>query len=197
MRLLLDQFGVLQSVYQIEFLLLHARHFHLIELLLLAFAVQFLFDHVASSILLINKLLLPFRLSFSLLNFDHHFYVLRLFFFLFSQKLKSLFVQLLLLFCFEGFCHSPWLRLHLIYLDVLIQFFFHRQVGLSLSCLLLKLLVLSLQFYLLILHVTSSLHDNVGCPLPRFINLSNSLYNCLVKLTYFSLFLFEQADSVA
>ena len=85
MSLFLKKFCILESIDQVEFFFLHAGHFHLVQLLLIVFAVKLLFNHVACFVLLFNELLLPFSLCFSLLYLNHHFDVLRFFFFLLSE----------------------------------------------------------------------------------------------------------------
>jgi hypothetical protein len=90
-----------------------------------------------------------------------------------------LLVHLLFLFGAKSLVERFRLCLHLVHLDIVVYLFFHRHVKLGLESLLLKLLVLALKFQLLILHVPTALHHNVGRTFTSFINLANSLQSSL------------------
>ena len=110
----------------------------------MAFAVKFFLNHVASFVLLFNKLLLSFSLRFSLLNFNHHFDVLGLFLLLFAQQLKSVFIHLFVFLSFKSLAKSSRLGLHLIDLNVLGKLLPHVKMHLRFGGLFLQLLILSL-----------------------------------------------------
>lgn len=175
MRLILDELGIFKPVYQVELLLFHSSNFFFVQLLLLTFTVQLIFNHIARLVLFMNKQPLPFSMGISLLNFNHSLYISCPFFFLPPQQLKTLFVDILFFLSAESFVKRFLLGLHLICLYVLIYLFFHLVVQRGLELLIFKLLVLTLQFYLLVFHVSTTLHHDISCASTGLIDFANSL----------------------
>lgn len=134
-------------------------------------------------ILLLLKPKLPFGLSFLLLNLNHYLYVLRSLFLLSPILLKSLLSKVFILLCLCCLLLGSFIGVVFVGLYLLVYVFLHVEMHLCFHGLLLKLLVLSLQFHLLVFHVPSSLHNNVSGALSRLVNLSNRL-NVLILICY-------------
>jgi hypothetical protein len=89
-RLLLQHFRILESVYKVELFLLHANDLHFIQLLFSTLAVKLLLYLGTCTILLLLKIKLALGLSLLLLDFDHHFDVLGSLFFFSSILMQPL-----------------------------------------------------------------------------------------------------------
>ena len=177
MSLLFKNFGILKPVNQFQFFLFHASDFHFVQLLFSELTIQFFFDLSTSTILLLLELKLTLSLSLLLLIFYHHFYVLRSLLLLTSLLQQSLLNLLFFLFCFASLQLCPFISIILVCLNLGVQFLLHVEMHLRFHGLLLKLLVLSLQFHLLVFHVPSTLHNYICCSFASLVYLSNRL-NC-------------------
>ena len=175
MRLLLDKLGVLQSVDELELLTLHPCDLLFVKGLLRCFTSQSLLLLRLHSGLLLHEVHLSTTLSFHLLLLDHHLELSGLLFLLVFLSKEGLFRLLFIYFRVERFLLCAVRRHRFVHVHTLLDFLLHHHVLALLHLLLLETLALAFELLLLEFHVAAALAYDVGCALPRLIDLPNRL----------------------